>query len=276
MDFILQSPTYKTFLENSDSEILDLTELNIDPIYFKEDLSINNLSDFKQVIGICRYWGITFPESIYDYMFDNAFDCLEYLFSINKDQLEIKNLINNFLSIINVANDNLREITKTSLYLRRISLTPTPQFIENCRTNKKAVFEFFYFFVNGINKKFLPEVSTHYLSVNEEHHLSPFPLIFEYDDKFNIYFYYQKDNMESELLNGENKSSEWKNIIKQEYINYFKIDYMIYLKELHIFFCRFNEELKKNGISNLNIEMYGDDDASPALFFSLADIKRIE
>ena len=67
---------------------------------FKENDVINNIEDFKQVFSICRYWGIAFPDSIYNYT--DVDEVLEYLLPF-RSQMEVKELIEEFKNSLTLS-----------------------------------------------------------------------------------------------------------------------------------------------------------------------------
>ena len=90
-DWMMRSERIHFSTEYCDDEPYD-----VDNHLIKDDTSINNIEDFKQVVDICQYWVITFPKTIYNY--PNVNEALEYLLSLN-DQLGVKDLIKYFNSI---------------------------------------------------------------------------------------------------------------------------------------------------------------------------------
>ena len=71
-------------------QVDDQTEIS--DYYNKEDDSISNLEEFKQVFSICRYFGIPFPPSVFNYTIKDEYGVLFYFYPI-RDQIEIKSLI---------------------------------------------------------------------------------------------------------------------------------------------------------------------------------------
>ena len=66
--------------------------MEIPDYYNKEDDSISNLEEFKQVFSICRYFNIPFPPSVFNYTIKDEHGVLYYFYPI-RDQIEIKRLI---------------------------------------------------------------------------------------------------------------------------------------------------------------------------------------
>ena len=92
-EWILVGEQVKVFKEIEDSSGSDSVEhLDINEYLIKEDDSISNLEEFKRVLDICRYWGIPFTHSMYNYTLVDEFEVLRYLFTFC-DQLEIKEFI---------------------------------------------------------------------------------------------------------------------------------------------------------------------------------------
>uniref|UniRef100_A0A6C0AE60 Uncharacterized protein n=1 Tax=viral metagenome TaxID=1070528 RepID=A0A6C0AE60_9ZZZZ len=70
---------YQSFLEDEE-------DLNIEDKFIKYTNEIENIEDFISVFNISKYWQIDYPESFYEYAFENKFEVLKYLFSEHDDK----------------------------------------------------------------------------------------------------------------------------------------------------------------------------------------------
>ena len=75
----IQTGEYYNLLDDKD-ELIEIASSLI-----KEDDSISNLDEFKQVVSICLYWVIQFPPSVYNYSFVEEDEVLQYLLSLSLD-----------------------------------------------------------------------------------------------------------------------------------------------------------------------------------------------
>ena len=94
-EWIKTGEQFKRFQEQESISTED-EPLEVSNEFNKEDDSINSIEDFNQVLNICRYFEIPFPQSIYNYTFVDQYNVLYYLLPF-RDQLEIKELIDSVI-----------------------------------------------------------------------------------------------------------------------------------------------------------------------------------